>query len=66
MTENLASEEDQTFEEFKKSEQREWESSNQNIKGSMSLAKIKIINDSTREEFENKIDGLVKTLKPKK
>ncbi len=61
-----ASEENQTFEEFKKSELREWEGSNQNIKGSMNLAKIKIINNSTREELESKIDELIKTLKSKK
>jgi dephospho-CoA kinase len=57
-----ASEEKQTFEEFKEAEQKEWSSGNQNIKGAMSLAKIKIINDSTREELENKISSIIKTL----
>ncbi|MCL5011752.1 MAG: AAA family ATPase [Candidatus Marsarchaeota archaeon] len=63
MKRKRASEENQTFEEFKKSEQKEWESNNQNIKGTISLSKIKIINDSTKEELESKINKIIKTLK---
>ncbi len=65
MKRKRANEEKQTFEEFRKSEQKEWESSNQNIKGAMSLAKTKIINDSTKEKLEEKINEIVKTLKNK-
>jgi dephospho-CoA kinase len=57
-----AREERQSFEEFKEAERREWEGGNQNIKGAMSLAKIKIVNDSTKEELERRLEEVLKSL----